>query len=139
MKGTEHFKATIKAYLDKQVQTDPLFAPHYAKPDKSIDKCVEYILGEVYHSGCNGFTDDAIFGMAIHFYTEDNVKIRKSGSCRVAVNHEVELTEEEKAEARQRAISQYQAEELRKMQQRKARPTAKAQETKQTTPSLFDF
>ena len=138
MKGTEHFKATIKAYLDKQAETDPLFAPHYAKPDKSIDKCVEYILGEAYHSGFNGFTDDVIFGMAIHFYTEDNVEIRKSGSCRVAVNHEVELTEEEKAEARQRAISQYQAEELRKMQQRKARATAKAQETKQTTPSLFD-
>lgn len=68
MKGTEQFKAAIKAYLDRQAETDPLFAPHYSKPEKSIDKCVEYILGEVFHSGCNGFTDEAVYGMAIHYY-----------------------------------------------------------------------
>ena len=87
MKGTEAFKAAIKAYLDKQAANDPLFEPHYKKPGKSIDKCVEYILGEVYHSGCNGFTDETIYGMAVHFYTEDNLEIRKSGDCRVVVNH----------------------------------------------------
>ena len=55
------------------------------------------------------------------------------------VNNRIELTEEEKAEARQRAISQYQAEELRKMQQRKSKSAAKPQETKQTEPNLFGF
>lgn len=139
MKGTEAFKATIKAYLDRQAATDPLFEPHYRKPDKSIDKCVEYILGEVYHSGCNGFTDDAIFGMAIHFYTEDNVEIRKSGAGRVVVNHAIELSKEEKAEARQQAIRQYQEEELRKMKERKNRAAAKAQENRQAEPNLFGF
>lgn len=139
MKGTDQFKATIKDYLDKQAASDPLFEPHYRKPEKSIDKCVEYILGEVYHSGCNGFTDEAIYGMALHFYTEDNIEIRKSGSCRVLVNHEVKLTEEEKAEARQNAIRQYQEAELRKLQERKNRPSAKPQTPQQAEPNLFGF
>ena len=142
MKGTEHFKQAIKAYLDKQAETDPLFAPHYSKPEKSIDKCVEYIVGEVFHSGCNGFDDQSVYSWAIHYFTEDNVEIREipnNGTCHAVVNHAIELTEEEKAEARQRAISQYQAEELRKMQQRKSKPTAKAQETKHAEPNLFGF
>lgn len=139
MQGTEAFKAAIKAYLDKQAANDPLFEPHYRKPDKSIEKCVEYILGEVYHSGCNGFTDDAIYGMAVHFYTEDNVEIRQSGACRAVVNHAVELTEEEKAEARKQAVRQYQEEEIRKMKERKSKSGVKAQENKQTEPNLFGF
>lgn len=66
MKGTEHFKQAIKAYLDKQAESDPLFAPHYSKPEKSIDKCVEYIVGEVFHSGCNGFDDQSVYaGLSI--------------------------------------------------------------------------
>ena len=122
MKGTEHFKQAIKAYLDKQAETDPLFAPHYSKPEKSIDKCVEYIIGEVFHSGCNGFDDQSVYGWAIHYYTEDNVKIREipnNGTCHAVVNHAIELTEEEKAEARQRAISQYQAEESQRQSHKK--------------------
>lgn len=140
MKGTEQFKAAIKAYLDRQAETDPLFAPHYSKPEKSIDKCVEYILGEVFHSGCNGFTDEAVYGMAIHYYTEDDVKIRKSGTCQVIVNHEVKLTEEEKTEARQRAIRQYQEEELRKLKERKIKSAARQQENRQQAElNLFGF
>lgn len=140
MKGTEQFKAAIKAYLDRQAETDPLFSPHYSKPEKSIDKCVEYILGEVFHSGCNGFTDEAVYGMAIHYYTEDDVKIRKSGTCQVIVNHEVKLTEEEKTEARQRAIRQYQEEELRKLKERKIKSAARQQENRQQAElNLFGF
>src|SRR3712207_7571646 len=51
---------------------------------------------------------------------EDNIEIGKPINCRVAVNHVVELTEEEKAEARQEAIKQYQREELAKIQDRKS-------------------
>lgn len=74
-----------------------------------------------------------------HYFDEDDIEIGKPVNCGVIVNRHIELTEEEKAEARQRAISQYQAEELRKMQQRKSKPTAKPQDTKYTEPNLFDF
>ena len=68
MKGSNHFKNTIKAYLDQRTETDILFSFQYSKPEKSIDDCVTYILNEVKKSGCNGFHDDEIFNMAVHFY-----------------------------------------------------------------------
>ena len=51
---------------------------------------------------------------------------------------ERELTEEEKQEARQKALRQYQDEELRKMQNRQRARAAKPQKP-QVEPSLFDF
>lgn len=49
----------------------------------------------------------------------------------------MELTAEEKAEARQNAIRQYQEEEVRKLQNRNKPKTAK--QTTQVQQSLFDF
>ena len=108
MKTTDHFKNTIKSYLDKRAQEDPLFAEKYSNEKKNINDCVTYILNTVQKTGCNGFTDDEVYGMAVHYYDEESVDIGKEISCRVAVNHTVELTEEEKKEARQKAIDQYQ-------------------------------
>lgn len=53
------------------------------------------------------------------FYDEDHIDIGKEIQCKVVVNHHIELTEEEKAEARQNAIRQYQDEEIQKMKNRK--------------------
>ena len=47
MKGTEHFKQTIKAFLDKKVASDELFAQNYSKPDKNLDDCITYVLNWV--------------------------------------------------------------------------------------------
>ena len=142
MKGTEHFKQAIKSYLDERAKTDELFAVAYAKENKNLDDCVTFILNQIKalaNEGCIGMADDEVYSLACHFYDEDIIDIGKPINCGVVVNHRIDLTEEEKAEARQRAISQYQAEELRKMQQRKSKPTAKPQETKYAEPNLFGF
>ena len=148
MKGTEHFTRTIAEYLNQRAMTDPLFAPNLMKPNKNIEECITYILNEVQKSGCNGFDDDdellrawleKIFSMAVHYYDEDDIEVGKAVSCQVAVNHVVELTEEEKAEARQEAIKQYQREELAKLQSRNARVKKTENATTQVQPSLFDF
>ena len=68
MKTSNHFKNTIKAYLDQRAETDVLFSFQYSKPEKSIDDCVTYILNTVQKSGCNGFADDEIYSMAVHYY-----------------------------------------------------------------------
>ena len=137
MKGTEHFTRTIAEYLNQRAATDPLFAPNLMKPNKNIEDCVTYILNEVKKSGCNGFDDDEIYSMAVHFFEEDNIDIGKPLDCHVAVNHVVQLTDEEKAEARRQAIEQYQREQLAKMRSRSER--AKKTENKAIQPSLFDF
>ena len=135
-KATEHFKRTIQAYLDSRAAEDKLFAASYNKPNKNIDDCVTYILNWVQKSGCDGFTDGEIYSQAIHYYTENEIEVGKPLQCRVVVNHTVELTDEEKQEARKNAVAQYQQAELQKLQNRN-KPTAK-KET-QVQPSLFDF
>jgi len=55
------------------------------------------------------------------------------------VNHTVELTDEEKTEARQQAIMQYRNEELRKLQVRANRQAAKRETPTAQQPTLFDF
>ena len=68
MKGTDIFKRTIHTYLVQRAASDELFAEKYSNPQKTIDDCVTYILNTVQKSGCNGFADDEIYSMAVHYY-----------------------------------------------------------------------
>lgn len=139
MKGTEHFTRTIAEYLNQRAATDPLFAPNLMKPNKNIDECITYILTEVQRMGCAGLSDEEVYSLAVHYYDEDNLKVGKPINCKVVVNHTIELTEEEKVEARENAIKQYQREELAKIRNRNARPK-KAETTEiASQPSLFEF
>ena len=139
MKATEHFKQTIKAYLDERAKNDELFAVSYAKENKNMDDCVTFILNQVKRSKCMGLTDEEVYSLAVHFFDEDDIEIGNSIACNVIVNHTVELTEEEKAQVRQDALKEYQAEQLRKMQKRTNKPKTPKAHPEITTPSLFDF
>ena len=136
MKSTDNFKRAIQDYLEARTKTDELFAKSHAKPNKSIDECITYILNEVQRSGCNGFEDNEIFGMAVHYYDEDNLDVGKKINCNVVVNHFVELTEEEKQELKNKARNDFYTEQLAK-QRESLKPKKKA-ETKVVEPSLFD-
>ena len=140
MSGTEQFTRTIAEYLNLRAATDPLFAPNLAKPHKNIEDCITYILKQVQQSACNGFEDDEIYSMALHYYDEDDLEVGSPIACHVVVNHTIVLTEEEKAEARKQAIQQYQAQELRRLQEPK-RVKAKASTDSEQVPqpSLFDM
>lgn len=99
MKGTDLFKQTIQAYLDQRAKEDALFAISYAKKGKNINDCITYILNRVRSSGCNGFEDSEIYGMAVHYYDEDNLKVGKPVNGRVVINHSVK--EERRASFKQ--------------------------------------
>ena len=131
MKGTDHFKKTIAEYLNQRAATDPLFAPNLAKEGKNIDDCITYILNQVKESGCNGFSDEEIYSMAVHYYDEDNIEVGKPINCQVAVNHVVELSDEEKEEARQEAIKEFQSEQLKKLREAQRKMSSKKTEEKQ--------
>lgn len=137
MKGTDHFKRTIQMFLEQRAAEDELFAKSYRNPAKNIDDCVTYILNYVQKSGCNGFSDGEIYSQAVHYYDEDDIEVGKPLQCQVVVNHTVELTDEEKAEARQQAIRQYQAEELRKLQNRNKAKASQKTNVQQVELSLF--
>ena len=136
MKATDHFKNTIKAYLDQRAETDLLFSFRYSLPEKKLEDCITYILNQVQKSGCNGFHDDEIFGMAVHFYDEDNIEVGKPMNAHVTVNHVVVLSAEEIEQARQDAIQKAQDEAYKKMMQ-PVKNTKRVALNPQ--PSLFDF
>lgn len=138
MKGSDKFKETIKAYLDKRAETDVLFSFQYSKPEKNIDDCITYILNTVKQSGCNEFSDDEIYSMAVHYFDEDNIDIGSPINAHVVVNHVVELTAEEKEQAHREAMQRAQEEAYRKMTQ-PTKKKAKATVDATLQPNLFDL
>lgn len=129
MNGTEIFKKTLADYLQVRANADELFAKSFAKEGKSIDGCVNYVLNKVKESGCNGFTDDEVYGMAVHYYDEDNIEekyLKGINPQSVVVNHKPTISE-----VALEAIAE----------QKQPKPTFKAQpqpkKEKQTQLSLF--
>lgn len=85
------FKDAIKQYLDKRAMEDTLFAEAYKREGKTIDECVNYILCEVQKiakKGMAAMTDDEVFGMAVHYYDEADVKADKKVSANVVITGE---------------------------------------------------
>lgn len=148
-KGTRAFNDTIKAYLEKRADNDALFAIRFANPSKSVEDCVTYIINQVQKSGCNGFADDEIFGMAVHYWEENEIEVGKPlTNCQVVVNHTVELTEEEKEQARQDVINKLRdeviASALAKQEMAKMRRPSQPKKVTENNPqiaqpSLFDL
>ena len=75
-------KERIKDYLDERARQDELFAKSYAKTNKNIDECYDYIVGEA-RKQCKDsdsicISDDVVYGWAVHYYDEDNIKVGRS-------------------------------------------------------------
>ena len=86
---TDQFKKAIASYLQTLALSDELFAKTLSKPYKNIDDCATYILNEVKKSQRNGFADDEIFNMAIHYYDEETVEIGSPIKAKVVVNRTI--------------------------------------------------
>jgi hypothetical protein len=137
-KVTPQFKTAIQTYLEQRALNDVLFTASFHKPNKSIDNCITYILNTVQKSGCKGYADDEIYSMAVHYYDEDNIEVGKSINCNVVVNHTVELTAEEKEEARQNAIKQVLNNEVERMTKKTVRKSPTNQPETANQLNLFE-
>ena len=88
------FNDIIADYLKQRAEEDTLFAPKFANPNKSIDECCRYILGEARKRGTAvAMSDSEVFGLAVHYYDEKDIKIEKvSAGCSVSSSQKVKLT-----------------------------------------------
>lgn len=77
--ATNTFETAIKNYLDKMAADDPFFKDKYENPNKSIAECCKYIISEVSKKRngqqCVPVEDEEVYGMAIHYYDEENLKV----------------------------------------------------------------
>lgn len=103
-KVSDSFKKTVKSYLDAIAEVDDQFAQFYENSEgKSIEDCCEYILSEAKRQGCSGYDDKEVYGWAVHYYEEKDLKFDKVQCQKVVVNHHVDLTDEEKEELKKQA------------------------------------
>ena len=142
-KSMNAVKQAIQSYLDNRAKTDELFAVAYAKPNKNIDECFNYILGEAKKQGNAVYIpDEVVFGWAVHYYDEDDIKINKlPANARVSAEATVELSEEDKEKARQIALRDYQIHCLNALKEADKAKREKQEKRKlieATSPSLFD-
>lgn len=134
---TEEFKKQITAMLQAEAAQDPLFAESLKKEGKSMDECCDFIIAQVEKSGKQGFADAEILGIAKHYWDEDNPGDIKHSACRIIVNREIELSDEEKAEAKRRAMELLVEQEKKRMSEKPKKQSKPQAETAQG--SLFDL
>lgn len=136
MKSTDNFKKVIQEHIDSAAKRDPEFAEKVKNPKKNIDDCITYILNTVKKSGCNGFEDQEIFGMAVHYYDEENIKPGNKITGQVVVNHKIELTPEDIEKAKKEAKDKLIQEEMDRIRRKSEKPKKTAKEI--VEPTLFD-
>lgn len=135
MKTSNKFQKTIAAYLEQRAAQEPTFAEKMKNPQKSLEECCDYILYAAKNGGCAGYTDDEVFGWAVHYYDEENLSFEEiKGQVQVIVNQTVKLTPEEIEAAKQRAINSVYEEQRRKMQ---TKTPAKTETKNEKTLTLF--
>ena len=125
------FKAAIADHLRKMAREDASFRAKLFDQTKSIDGCLDYIVGEVRESGRCGFADDEIFSLAVHYYDEPNEELKQHkhiDNIKVVVNREMPFTEEEKAEARRQAFERLVQDEKNRLRPSKAAKAATNEE-----------
>lgn len=75
------FETTIQTYLENRAKTDSLFAETYRKANKSIEECIKYIYSQARKlaKGGNavGVDESTVYGWAVHYYDEDDIKVDK--------------------------------------------------------------
>ena len=135
-KVTSNFITAIRTKLLEMGRADPLFMETLKKENKDINDCITYILNTVQKSGCQGFTDDEIYAMAVHYYDEDDIEVGTRPNMNVVVNHTVELTEDEIKEAREEAINDLINEEKTRMK-KKPKSTIVLEKKEFVQESLF--
>lgn len=123
----DKFEEAIKDYLDRRAAEDREFADMYNAEGKSIKGCCEYIIGEVQKSGRCGFSDEEVYGMAVHYYCESDLEeVSATASVKVVVNHTIELEESEREELRERARREFLNAERKKLAEEEEKKREKA-------------
>lgn len=138
MNSTENFKRVISAHLEQLAAKDQLFAETFKKPTKNIDDCITYILNTVKSMGVMACTEEEVYAMAVHYYDEDDLEVGTPVQCNVVSPYQVELTEEEKRQAKQEAIDNLISQEQQKIKAHKAKKAEEKKPVVEPTLSLFD-
>ena len=77
----------VKEYLDNYAKEDAAFAKSYAKENKTFEECLKYIKQEARkqaQNGCAMIAKEEVFGWAVHYYDEDDIKVNQNIKANMA-------------------------------------------------------
>ena len=136
---SDSFTQAIEEYLVEFAKSDAHFAKCFANPKKTIVECCAYIVGQVQKMRVYGVSDSEVYQMARHYYLEEigpeELKVQyQPNLVKVNKDIEVEITEEEKVKAKEKALKEYQAkviaEEKKKAEKEKIKTEKKEIQSK---------
>lgn len=130
IKSSNAVMDVVRNYMEERCASDPILAIKYANPAKSIEKALNYVASEVQKSGLTIMDSESVFGLILHYYDE-NLEDIPNVNCKIAVAKE--LTDAERAEAKEQAMEQYKEEQLREIR-RQNQPKATAPKHNITAP-----
>lgn len=124
IKSSNAVMEVVRNYMEERCASDPILAIKYANPAKSLEKALNFVAHEVQKSGLTIMDSDSVFGLILHYYDE-NLEDVPNVNCKIAVAKE--LTDTERAEAKEQAMEQYKEEQLREIRrQSQPKPQTKA-------------
>lgn len=132
------FEEAIKQYLDELAKTDKLFAKTYAKENKSVEECCNYIIAEVQKlaNGQRGVAlkDSEAYQLAVHYYDEDDIKApTKVAGAKVVVPTSETKPSDAPKEEKPKQVEEPKAEKPKQVEEPKQETTPKAK------PSIEDY
>ena len=68
------YRKAIILFLRERIKTDELIAEGCKKENKTLDKCVEYIISQAKKQAENNVAfvpDEEVYGWVVHYLTED--------------------------------------------------------------------
>jgi hypothetical protein len=98
---TECSDPTIKIIAQYLLSRDDI-KDKLDNPKKSLDEMLQYITGKASKrktGHCAVIDDDTVYGWAVHYYDEDNIKINKNVSAKTTFNKTKKICKEKAVEA----------------------------------------
>ena len=130
MKSSNAVMEVVRNYMEERCASDPILAIKYANPAKSLEKALNFVAHEEQKSGLTNMDSDSVFGLILHYYDE-NLEDVPNVNCKIVVAKE--LTDSERAEAKEQAMEQYKKEQLREIR-RQSQPKVTAPKHTATAP-----
>ncbi len=147
MKSSTSAIEVMQQMLQERCIAEPMFAIKMANPSKSMEGAINYLCSQIQKSGLCVVDDATVMNLLVHYFDENEIEEGAKVNCNIVVS-KPELSEEDKANLKEKAMEQYKEEQLRELR-RQSQPKATAPKHTATAPkagaeinvqpSLFDL
>lgn len=136
MKSNDSAIRAMQELLMARCKEEPDFLLKMSRPDKSMDKAVNYVCNCIKEMGVCVVDDNTVLGLLSDYFDGDVDDVKcKSINCNIVVS-KPQLSDEDKAELREQAMKEYKEEQLRQIRrENQPKPQPKAT-TSNKTPKV---